>query len=75
MNITFLVDDKVVEQARHVARALNKSLAQLVREYLEQLAGGTSVDDELSELRGLSMRNEGWLGDKRADRDELHERA
>jgi hypothetical protein len=39
VDITLSVDSQTVETARRVARAMNKSLDQMVREYLEQLAG------------------------------------
>lgn len=39
MNITLSVDTQVVERARKVALALGKSLNQVIREHLEQLAG------------------------------------
>ena len=40
MNITLLADEAVIKQARKRAEAMGKSLNQLVREYLQQLAGG-----------------------------------
>ncbi len=74
MNLTFAVDERVVEKARAAAQSMGKSLNQLVREYLEQLAGHEAVESELAELRALSMsangRSQGW----RFDRDSLHER-
>ena len=75
MNLTLSVDDKVVARARGAARAMNKSLNQLVREYLEQLAGETAVAETLAELRQLSAQSDGRAHGKRLDRDELHERA
>jgi len=39
MNITLSVDEKIAERARATAQAMGKSLNQMVREYLEQLAG------------------------------------
>lgn len=75
MNLTLSVDDKVVERARGAAHAMNKSLNQLVREYLEQLAGETDTEGTLAELRQLSAQSGGRSQGKRLDRDELHERA
>jgi len=75
MNITLAVDDDLLRDAREVARAMGKSLNQLVREYLEQLTGHDRAEREVEELRRLSAegggRSRGW----RFDRDELHERS
>ena len=74
-NLTLSVDEKVVERARSVARAMGKSLNQLVRDYLERVTATGDLDDEMRELRRLSKspggRSRGW----RFDRDELHERS
>jgi hypothetical protein len=59
MNITLSVDDQTVEKARQVAKAMNKSLNQLVREYLEQLAGRDQVECDIAEFRALSAQHEG----------------
>lgn len=39
MNLTLSVDDEVVQRARQRAEQMGTSVNQLVREYLEQLAG------------------------------------
>jgi hypothetical protein len=75
VNLTLSVDEKVLARARRAARAMNKSVNQPVREYLDQLAGQADVEDDIRELRRLSAdedsRSRGW----RFDRDELHERS
>jgi hypothetical protein len=73
MNVTLSLDDQVVARARKRAEALGKSLNQLVREYLEKLAGGDDPERSLDELRRLSGtgHSRGW----RFDRDELHGRS
>jgi hypothetical protein len=75
VNLTLSVDEKVPARARRAARAMNKSVNQLVREYLDPLAGQAGVEDDIRELRRLSAdegsRSRGW----RFDRDELHERS
>jgi antitoxin component of RelBE/YafQ-DinJ toxin-antitoxin module len=71
MNITLAVDEKVAEQARKAAQAMGKSLNQVVREYLEQLAGRPALDAELEEFRALSGR--GNSGGERFDRGELYD--
>ena len=74
MNLTVSVDERVVERARRVARSMDKSLNQLVREYLEQLAGRDQVEDDCAELRRLSAEGSGRSRGWRFDGDELHER-
>ena len=74
MNLTFSVDERVVERARRVARSMDKSLNQLVREYLEQLAGRDQVEADCAELRRLSAEGSGRSRGWRFDRGELHER-
>jgi len=54
MNITLSVDERVAEGARKTAQAMGKSLNQMVRDYLEQLAGQAQLEAELEELRTLS---------------------
>lgn len=72
MNLTLSVDERLVSHARKRAEALGKSLNQLIREYLQQLAGGTDIEAELDELRRLSGKgnSHGW----KFNRDEIHER-
>ena len=41
MNITISVDEQVAHRAREAAHKMGKSLNQVVRDYLEQLAGST----------------------------------
>jgi len=71
-NITLSVDERVVREAREAAQAMGKSLNQLVREYLEQLAGKRQVERDLEEFRRLSGQGDsnGW----KFNRDEVHER-
>lgn len=73
MNVTLSIDEKLVAKARKKAEALGKSLNQLIRDYLESLAGGDDAERSIEELRILSGRghSRGW----RFDRDEIHERS
>ena len=73
MNITLSVDEQLVERARKKADALGKSLNQLVREYLQRLAGGDDPERSLAEFERLSGtgHSQGW----RFERDEVHERS
>jgi hypothetical protein len=75
MNITFSVDDQTVDKARAVAKAMNKSLNQVIREYLEQLAGRDQIERDITEFRTLADQHdgrsaEGW----RWSRDEIYDR-
>ena len=74
MNLTLSVDDKIIQEARRRAEAMGKSLNQLVREYLEQLAGKPDREALVAEFRELSKNP---LGDSKGwkfNRDEIHER-
>ena len=73
MNLTLSVDKQVIARARKKAEALGKSLNQLVRDYLETLAGGGEADRSIDEFRRLSGTGNarGW----RFDRNELHDRS
>jgi hypothetical protein len=73
MNLTLAIDQQVVERARRVARAMGKSLNEIVREYLSSLSAEDDVRRDMDELRTLSGkgRSRGW----RFNRDELHERS
>lgn len=72
MNVTLSISEKVVERARRRAAALGKSLNQLIRDYLEGLAGEDDPERSMQEFKRLSGRGDsrGW----RFNRDELHER-
>jgi hypothetical protein len=73
MNVTLSLDDQVVTRARKKAEALGKSLNQLIRDYLERLAGGDDPEHSIKEFKRLSGRghSRGW----RFNRDEIHERS
>lgn len=75
MNITLSVDEKLAEEARKVAQTMGKSLNQLVRDYLEQLARPEQMAQELAELRRLSLEGQGDARGWRFNREELHERS
>ena len=75
MNITLSADEAVIKRARKRAEAMGKSLNQLVREYLQQLAGGSDVNDDIEALRRLSEEGRGRSGGWRFNREEIHERS
>jgi Family of unknown function (DUF6364) len=73
MNVTLSIDEQTVARARKKAEALGKSLNQLVRDYLQKLAGGDDPEKSIEEFKRLSGQghSEGW----RFNRDEIHERS
>ena len=73
MNVTLSIDEQLVARARRKADALGKSLNQLIRDYLQKLAGSDDPEQEIEEFRQLSGRghSRGW----RFDRNEIHERS
>jgi len=72
MNVTLSIDEQLVARARKKADALGKSLNQLIRDYLQKLAGEDDPERSIEEFRKLSGRghSRGW----RFNRDEIHER-
>ena len=75
MNVTLSIDERLVERARKKAEALGKSLNQLIRDYLERLAGGGDPERDLEELERLSTHGRGRSRGWRFRRDDLHERS
>ncbi len=73
MNITLSIDEQLASRARKRAQALGKSLNQLIRDYLQKLAGGDDPEQSIEEFRQLSGKghSRGW----RFDRNEIHERS
>lgn len=74
MNITLSVADEVVQAARRHAEAMGTSVNQLVREYLEQLAGKTDPNADAAEFERLSRIAQGNSGGWKFNREELYER-
>lgn len=72
MNVTLSIDEQLVARARKRAEVLGKSLNQLIRDYLEELAG-EDPERSIEEFERLSGRgnSRGW----RFDRDEIHGRS
>ena len=73
MNVTLSIDEQTVARARKKADALGKSLNQLIRDYLQKLAGEDDPERSIREFKQLSGKgnSQGW----RFNRDELHERS
>jgi antitoxin component of RelBE/YafQ-DinJ toxin-antitoxin module len=74
VNVTLSIDDEVIQRARRRADALGTSVNQLVREYLEQLAGKTDSNADAAEFEKLSHLAQGDSRGWKFDREELHER-
>jgi hypothetical protein len=74
MNITLSVDEQVAARAREAAQKLGKSLNQLVRDYLEQLAGGNQRSQQWAQFEQRCLQSKGQLGDWHFDRDEANAR-
>lgn len=72
MNVTLSIDEQLVARARKKAEALGKSLNQMIRDYLQTVAGGDDAERSIEEFKKLSGRGDsrGW----RFNRDEIHER-
>jgi Family of unknown function (DUF6364) len=72
VNVTLSLDDQLVTRARKKAEALGKSLNQLIRDYLQTVAGGDDPERSIAEFKRLSGKghSRGW----RFDRDEIHSR-
>jgi hypothetical protein len=74
MNVTLSVDDEVILRARRRAEALGTSVNQLVREYLEQLAGKANPNEDADEFERLSKLARGDSHGWKFNREELHKR-
>lgn len=74
-NITLSADERLIEKARREAARRGKSLNQLIRDYLEELAGDRVASNEFERLRELSRLAHGRRGDWQFDRDEIHDRS
>jgi hypothetical protein len=74
LNVTLTVDDDVIFRARRHAESLGTSVNQLVREYLEQLAGKSDPNGDAAEFERLSRLATGDSRGWEFNREELHER-
>lgn len=74
MNLTLSVDGAVLEKARRRADAMGKSVNQLVREYLGQLAGEPDLEALAAEFHELTLNAKGNSRGWKFNREEIHER-
>ena len=56
MNVTLSIDEQLVARARKKADALGKSLNQLIRDYLQKLAGSDDPEQSIEEFKKRSGR-------------------
>jgi hypothetical protein len=72
MNLTLSIDDQLVSRARKKAEALGKSLNQLIRHYLQTVAGEDDAEHDIAEFKRLSGKGHSlsW----RFNRNEIHQR-
>ena len=72
MNVTLSVDKQTIIRARKKAEALGTSVNQLIRDYLQKLAGGDDSEKSIEEFKRLSGQgnSRGW----KFNRDEIHTR-
>jgi hypothetical protein len=75
MTLTVSVDDQTISRARERAAALGKSLDELLRDYLQSLAGDDQAERDIAELKRLAMETGGHSHGQRWTREELHERS
>ena len=74
MNITLSIDNETIREARRRAEAMGTSVNQLIRQYLEQLAGKTDPNDTAEEFERLSAQSKGNSRGWKFNREELHDR-
>lgn len=74
MNVTLSIDEEVIQRARRKAEAMGTSVNQLIRDYLEQLAGKTDPAEDAREFERLSHLAQGDSQGWKFNREELHER-
>jgi len=74
MNVTLSVDDEIVDRARRRAEAQGTSMNQMVREFLEQVAGKSEPEADAAEFGRLTELARGNSRGWKFNRDELHQR-
>jgi hypothetical protein len=73
MNLTISVDEQLVERARKLAQAQGVSLQELIRRYLEGLAGSRSPEAAADELLALMSDQGGHSDGRRIGREDAYE--
>lgn len=70
MNITISIDEHIFQKAFCVAKTMNKTVEQLIAEYLQQC--GNEAYKEIAELRRLTAEGQGRSAGWRFDREEIY---
>lgn len=73
MNLTIAVDDRILERARALASRRGVSLQELLRQYLESLAGDVTADATADELLRLRREHPGRSGGRKLTRADAYE--
>ena len=74
VNITLSIDDGIIQKARRRAESMGTSVNNLVREFLEQLAGKSDAEADANEFERLSRASKGNSQGWKFNREELHQR-
>jgi hypothetical protein len=74
VNITLSIDDGIIQKARRQAESMGTSVNNLVREFLEQLAGKSDAEADAEEFERLSRESKGDSQGWKFNREELHQR-
>ncbi len=74
MNITLSVDEQVALRAREAAKKMGKSLNQVVRDYLEQLAGNARRGQQWTQFEERCLQSDARLNGWQFNRDEANTR-
>ena len=72
MNLTISIDDRLLERARALARKRGISLQDLLRQYLESLAGEPSIEETADELMALMKEQGGRSRGAKVSRDHAY---
>jgi hypothetical protein len=73
MNLTISVDERLVERARKIAQSQGVSLQDLIRKFLEGVAGRQSTKSAGEELLALMAQHGGHSGGRHIRREEAYE--
>jgi hypothetical protein len=74
MELTLSIDDELVRRAAQRAEAMGSDINQLVREYIEGLAGEADWERDATELARLLRESKGNSGGWKFNRDEIYDR-
>ena len=73
MNVTISLEEELVKTVREIARRRDTTLNELIRSYLEQIAGKLPVETQLAELQALWEQYPGRSGGVKIKRDDAYQ--